>query len=297
MAKSACALLKDLFGDDLFLEVMYHGIDIEKLIMPDIFKLSKEMDIPVIATNDGHYLEKEQSVSHEVLMCMNGSKCLQDPKHLHFPYPEFYLKSAEEMGQIFGHVPQAIYNTLAVAERVDNKDITSNLFGGGTRLPMFDVPKSFNAGKPFEGQFAYLKSLAMEGMRKRGWDASQRHMEALEKELGDIRIAWENNSLDFATYFLIEHDIFDFANKNNILCGPGRGSGFASVLLHALGICYGVDPIGDYGLIWERFLGFDQKRVIREEDFGFEKDKSDISQVIESEELMEENEDDGEFEE
>jgi len=109
-------------------------------------------------------------------------------------------------------------------------------------------------------------------MIEREWHKSEKHIEALKKELRDVRVAWENNGYDFAKYFLIEEDIMRFARDSDILTGPGRGSGYSSVLLHCLGIAYGVDPL-EYGLLWERFLGFDDKFFVKESDFGFEEEK------------------------
>jgi len=249
-AKKVCHLFKDLFKENFFLEVMYHGIPEQAAIIPDIFRLSNEMDIPVVATNDTHYIKKEQALSQEILMCMNTSKCLKDPKRIRFPYGEFYLKSADEMAKIWGHV----------LERFDIEDIKKNLFGG-MRLPKFEVPEGFK--NPFE----YLKHLAAEGMKKKGWDKSSDHVKQLERELNDVQAAYDNNGYDFSTYFLIVKDYIDYARKNNIMVGYGRGSGFGSTLLHCLGICTGVDPLKQ-GLLFERFLGFEKISFVKASDFG-----------------------------
>ena len=252
----------------------------------DVFNLQVEDDETYIANgyvvHNCHYLEKQDSTSHEVLMCMSTSKCLSDPKHLHFPYGEFYLKSAEEMGKIFGHIPQSIYNTVAFAESIDSEDMYKNMFGG-MRLPKFKVPENYT--QDFEGQYKYLRDIAYDGLKGRGWGDSEEHKNTLEKELNDIRVAYESNKYNFAEYFLIEQDIMDFASKSGILTGPGRGSGYASVLLHCIGVAYGVDPL-KYNLLWERFLGFDSKRFIKEDDFGIEEDI--IEKLHEKEELSEE---------
>ena len=285
-AKRICTIFKDIFKEDFFLEVMYHGIDSEGLIIPDIFKLGKELDIPVLASNDCHYLEKSKAASQEVYMCMSTSKCLSDPKHLHFPYGEFYLKSAQEMAVMFGHVPQVLYNTVAFAERIDYEDINKNLFGG-MRLPQFEAPEQYS--KDFEGRFKYLEDMAWAGMKKKGWDKSEKHIETLKMELADTYIVWKNNEYDFARYFLIEQDLMNFASENGILTMPGRGSGFSSVLLHCIGVAYGVDPLDGYNMLWGRFLGFENKRIVKESDFGF-KEEIDVSKIIENKELMAEEE-------
>jgi len=260
-AKKVCAIFKDIFKDDFFLEIMYHGIDAERMIIPDILKLSSELNIPVIATNDVHYVLKEHAKSHEVLSCMNSSKCILDPKRMHHSYDEFYLKSAVEMGMLFSDIPQVLTNTLAVAERVDDNDIVRNLFGG-MKLPNYEIPDGF------KDSFEYLSHLAWDGLKKINKDKSKPHIEALKKELNDIDIALKNNGYDFGTYFLIVEDIISFAKSKGILTGPGRGSGFASVLLRCLGATYGPDPL-EYSLLWERFLGFANSRFIRAEDLGF----------------------------
>jgi len=261
-AKKLCSLFKDIFNENFFLEVMYHGLPSQKAIMPDIFKLSSELDIPVVATNDTHYIKKEHAKSQEVFMCMSSSRCLKDPKRISFPYPEFYLKSAEEMGKIFGSRPSCLKSSVMMAERVDTLDIEKNLFGG-MKLPKFDLPEKY------KNSFDYLSKLSWKGLKREGWDKSEKHIEALKRELEDVRVAKENNNYDFATYFLIIRDYVKYAKDNGILVGAGRGSGYASVMLRCLDITSGVDPL-KYSLLWERFLGFSSLQFIKPSDFGFE---------------------------
>ena len=149
------------------------------------------------------------------------------------------------------------------------------------RLPQFSIPEGY------KDQFDYLEKQAWEGLKRLKWDSSEPHIEALKKELRDIRVAYENNGYDFATYFLIVQDYIKYAKDNNIMVGFGRGSGYASVLLRCLDICSGPDPLR-YGLIWERFLGFDDLQFIKESDFGFEDDIVGISELTSSEEDEEE---------
>jgi DNA polymerase-3 subunit alpha len=278
-AKEVCGVFKDIFGENFFLEVMYHGISEERAIIPLILKLSSDMDIPVVCTNDSHYIYKDQGKSQEVLMCMSQSRCMKDPKRLKFNHMEFYLKSAEEMAKVFGHLPHVLENSVVMAERIDTLDIEKNLFGG-MRLPDFQIPEKYN------NSYDYLCELAWEGMKRIGWDKSKPHVDQLKLELGDVKVAMDNNNYDFSTYFLIVRDYIEFAEKNDILVGCGRGSGYASILLRCLGITYGVDPI-EHGLLWERFLGFDDLRFIKESDFGFQEDmlqkaadKEDFSEDI-----------------
>jgi len=261
-AKKAGTILKDIFKDDFYLEVMYHGIDAEGAIVPDVIKLSEELGCKCICTNDCHYCEKCQGKSQELLMAMSTSRCLTDPKHIHFPHDEFYLKSAQEMAKVFGTKPELLLNTNLVADKIDTNDIMDNLTGK-MRLPRFNIPEGFKT--PYD----YLEKLAIDGLKALGWDNSQKHVERLQMELNDVRIVWENNRYDFATYFLIVRDYIRASQERGILTGCGRGSGFGSVLLRCLGITYGPDPLA-YGLLWERFLGFDSKYFVSERDFGID---------------------------
>ena len=288
-AKKAASIFKDIFKEDFFLEVMFHGINAQAKIIPDIIKLGKELDIPLIATQDAHYLEKDQALSQEVLSCMNMSRCLKDPKHNRMPYDEFYLKSAEEMMKIFKDIPQVIYNTLSVAERVDSEDIVRNLFISGMRLPKIDIPA------PFKDAQEYLEYLAWEGMKKIGWDKSEEHVKRLKLEIGDIKVAKENNNYDFATYFLIVRDYVNYANEKGVLVGPGRGSCYASVLLRCINVTYGLDPMC-YNLFWERFLGFCGQKFVTEKDFGFDS-KEQLVPISQLEENYDGIENDSEDEE
>ena len=258
IAKKVATKLKDIFKDDFYLEVMFHGIDAERYIIPDIFKLGEELNIKIVASNDCHYSKKEDGKSHEVLMCMSTSRCIKDDKRLRFPYHEFYLKSAEEMAMIFKGHESALYNTNEIYQKVDVDNLKINF--GGMRLPNFPLPSGFS--DPFE----YLKFLSFEGLKESGLEKSEKHLVRLKMELDDIKIAKDNNNYDFATYFLIVRDYINYSRENNILTGCGRGSGFGSLLLKCLGITYGVDPL-EHDLLWERFLGFDSKKFVKLSDF------------------------------
>lgn len=277
-ALQICGMFNEMFKGNFFLEVMYHGLREEKAIIPDILKISSELNIPVVATNDTHYIKKEHSSSQEVLMCMNSSKCIKDPKRIHFPYNEFYFKSAQEMLRMFKDIPHVITNSKELADRIDTASIERELFGG-MKLPVFNIPKDSTSPQN------YLEKLAWEGLKKQGWDKSKEHVEALKKELNDVRVAKDVNNYDFATYFLIVRDYIQQAKERGVLAGCGRGSGYASVLLRCLGITYGADPI-KYSLIWERFLGFDDVRFIKESDFGLQ----DEINTLDKDELDEDRE-------
>lgn len=262
-AKKAATIYKDIFGEDFFLEIMFHGLDAEAKVLPEIIRLATELGIPLLATNDCHYISKEDAEYHEVLMCMSSGRCIRDPKRIKFPYEEFYFKSAEEMWKVFGHIPSALENTLALAERVDYSELIFVEDGGQMRLPKFDLPPDFH-GSPLE----YLNILAWQGLKDLKLDKSQPHIERLRQELSDLKLIWDTKRYDFATYFLIVEDIMRFAKKNGIAAGI-RGSGYGSLLLKCLKIVEGVDPL-EFDLMWERFLGFDTKFFISEEDFGID---------------------------
>lgn len=257
-AKKSVAIFKDIYNEDYYLEAMYHGIELEGKILPDIYKLGKEMGVKVIATNDNHYVRKEDAECQQVVMCISSGKTLNDPKRIRFPYQEFYFKSKEEMAKIFGHVPSCMTNTLEVAEKCDYSDI---VLGGNMLLPKFDIPDGY------KNSYHYLCKLAYDGLKNLGLSDSIAHKERLEIELGDIKLIWDTKRYDFTTYFLIVEDIMRFAAKNGIAAGV-RGSGCGSLLLKCLGI---VDPAIDpikHNLLWERFLGFDDSTFLSEEDFG-----------------------------
>lgn len=295
-AKAAAGLLAELFGDDFYLEGDYHGIDAQALILPKILKLGKEINRKVICANDVHYTRKEQARSQEVLMAMSSSSCIKDPKRIHFPYDEFYLKSADEMFDIFGSHPEMLLNTCEIADKVEDF-----LKTGGFRLPAFDITAARQqiGGQvvqiPTEiqqlihiprghEQVKFLEERAWAGMVKLGWDKSPEHLQEYKKEMHDLKIALQNNKMDFWTYFLIEWNIMKKARDKGILTGPGRGSGYASLILRCLGVTYGPDPL-KYGLLWERFLGFDDKYFISDADWGF--DGEGQEEEIEVEELDE----------
>jgi len=285
VAKEVAGILKEILDGNFFLEIMYHGIPEEKEIAEGIFKLSKDLDLPVICTNDSHYIYDRQGESHEVLLCMSQGRCVKDPKRLSFGYHEFYLKSAEQMYKMFGSIPHVFSNSVAMAERIDTADIEKNLFGG-MRLPHFEIPKEYS------NAYDYLCKLAEEGMKRIGWDKSEEHVKALKMELEDVKVAYESNNYDFSTYFLIVRDYIQWSKEKGILVGCGRGSGYASVLLRCLDITYGVDPL-EQGLLWERFLGFDDKIFVKESDFGLTEDlvqkAADIGDDLTDERELEED--------
>ncbi len=257
-AKKAAGIFQDIFGEDFYMEVMYHGISKEGKILPDIQKIAKELNIKIIATNDCHYIKQEDAEYQQYVMCMSSGRCIRDPKRIKFPYDEFYFKSKEEMCKIFGHMPSSMSNTVELSEKCDYSDISF----GQMKLPKFDIPADSKCSNPFE----YLKLLAITGCKKLGLDKSQKHIQRLKTELSDIKLIYDTKKDDFASYFLMVEDIMRFAEKNEINCGI-RGSGYGSVLCQCLRITEGVDPL-EQDLLWERFMGFDDKYFLCDADFG-----------------------------
>jgi DNA polymerase-3 subunit alpha len=220
--------------DNYFLEIQDHGISEQKRIIPDIIKLSEETGIGLVATNDIHYLKKEDAKYQDVLMCIQMEKTVEDPNRMRFETEEFYIKSPEEMSALFGYAPNAIENTAKIAARC-NVDFDFNT----RHLPSYDVPDGKDA-------FEYLKELCADGLCKRYSPVTQELRERLDYELGVIK------SMGFVDYFLIVWDFIHFARNNDVMVGPGRGSAAGSIVAYTLGIT-NIDPI-KYGLIFERFL-------------------------------------------
>ena len=234
-AKKIALKYAEVLGkDNYFLEIQDHGLSEQKRIIPDMLRLSEETGIGLVATNDIHYLKKEDAKYQDVLMCIQMEKKVDDPDRMKFETEEFYIKSPEEMASLFEYVPQAIENTEKIAKRC-NVD-----FDFGTRhLPAYAVPDGKDA-------FEYLRELCQSGLEKRYSPVSDELQKRLDYELGVIK------SMGFVDYFLIVWDFIHFAKNNGVMVGPGRGSAAGSIVAYSLGITT-VDPI-KYGLIFERFL-------------------------------------------
>jgi len=265
-AKQAAGVMKEIFGDDYYLEIMWHGLASEAKIMPGIQKLGKELDIKIIATNDNHYVKKEDADAQQLLMCVSSGRSIKDPNRIRFPYDEFYIKSQAEMYKMFSHIPQILRNTMEISEKCDYSDLIFVEDGGNMRLPHIEIPDKYPS--PID----YLEYLAWKGFKEQNLDITPEHTERLQRELDDVRLIWDTKRYDFATYFLIVNDIIQFTRVNNIAYGI-RGSGYGSMLLRCLKITYGADPITQ-GLLWERFLGFDNSFFLSEADFGCKSNKN-----------------------
>ncbi|MBR4954088.1 MAG: DNA polymerase III subunit alpha, partial [Oscillospiraceae bacterium] len=233
-AKQRAEWLKELFGEDFYLEIQDHGIEDEKRACNGIFRIHEETGIPLVVTNDAHYTEHSDAKNQDVLMCIQMGKTLDDSDRMRFEGEEFYLKSEEEMAQLFPEFPEAIANTSRIAEKC-NFDFEF----GHYHLPEFRLPEGET------DSFAYLQKLCDEGFNKRFADRPEVHKQ-LEYELDMIR------RMGFVDYFLIVSDFIAYAKGKKIPVGPGRGSAAGSVVSYCLGIT-DVDPI-KYSLYFERFL-------------------------------------------
>ncbi len=251
-AKSLAIRLNDMFGqDNFYLELQDHGIDLQKKVNTSLIRLSKETDIPLVATNDVHYTNKEDRDIHDVLLCIQTGKIVQDENRMRFPTGEFYLKSPEQMKKLFAYAPEAIENTVKIAKRC-NFD-----FDFKTRhLPIY----------PLEGISAkdYLKDLCQKGLYERYDNVNDELRERLKFELDIIF------QMGFEDYFLITWDFIKYAKDNGIIVGPGRGSCGGSVVAYVLRIT-DVDPM-KYDLIFERFLN-PERITMPDIDIDFEDER------------------------
>jgi DNA polymerase-3 subunit alpha len=238
-AKEAVASYRDIFGKDRFLlEVQRHGIDKQDQVNAALVSLGKDFGLRLCATNDLHYVHRHDSEAHDVLLCLQTGARFNDPNRWRFSTQENYLKTAEEMAESFSDLPDSLASTLDVADMVD---LTLKL--GETLLPPFDVPDGLTPDQ-------YLRKLVEDGIGWRYEVASPAVKERAENELFVI------GQTGYASYFLIVWDFYNFARKNGIAVGPGRGSAAGSLVSYCLGIT-NLDPL-EHGLIFERFLNIDR---------------------------------------
>ncbi|HVH63933.1 MAG TPA: DNA polymerase III subunit alpha [Candidatus Dormibacteraeota bacterium] len=238
-ARESVATYRDIFGKDRFLlEVQRHGIDRQIAVNETLGRFGKEFGLRVCATNDLHYVHRHDSEAHDVLLCLQTGARFNDPNRWRFSTQENYLKTPEEMIETFSDLPEALASTLEVAEQVNLK---LNL--GATLLPPFDVPDGLTPDQ-------YLRKLVMQGLDWRFGAPTPAAKERAELELAVI------SQTGYASYFLIVWDFYNYARKNGIVVGPGRGSAAGSLVSYCLGIT-NLDPI-EHGLIFERFLNIDR---------------------------------------
>jgi len=234
-AKKAALTYRDIFGENnFFLELQDHGIPEQKTVNQGLIRLSKETGIKLVATNDVHYIYAEDAESHDILLCIQTQKKVTDENRMKYEGGQYYLKSPEEMYQIFPYAKEALENTYEIAKRC-NVTITF----GEYKLPVYPVPAPYTS-------FEYLKQLCTEGLKERYKEVTKELWNRLEYELETI------NNMGFVDYFLIVWDFIKYAKDNGIMVGPGRGSAAGSIVSYALKIT-DIDPI-KYNLLFERFL-------------------------------------------
>ncbi|MBZ4686749.1 MAG: DnaE [Clostridiales bacterium] len=244
---------KDIFGENNFyLELQDHGLSEQRKVNRVLVEMSKKLGIPLVATNDVHYTKKEDAKIHDVLLCIQTGKTLQDEERMKFATSEFYLKSADEMRLLFGEIPDALTNTVKIAERCNVE-----FDFGELHLPDYQVPEGYD-------KQSYLEKLCHDGLKKRYSKITPEIKERLQHELRIIK------QMGYPGYFLIVWDLVNFARKKGILVGPGRGSAAGSLVAYVLGIT-NIDPL-KYDLLFERFLN--PERVTMPDidiDFCFER--------------------------
>ncbi len=237
-AKKALGEYQEILGrDNFYLEIMRLGLKNEEKVIGELLTLSREFDAPIVATNDCHYYFSEDYKAHDVLLCIGTKKVLSDKERLRFETKEAYFRSPEEMAIKFDDLPEALTNTMLIAERCNLLIDTS---GRDVKLPVFPRPEQFPT------DFDYLKALALEGIKEKFTKIDAEVEERLNYELSVIK------KMGLAGYFLIVRDIIQFARSKGIPVGPGRGSAVGSLVLYALGIT-DVNPLR-YNLLFERFL-------------------------------------------
>lgn len=233
---------QDIFGkENYYLELMDHGIADQKRQNEKLVELSKKTGVPLVVTNDCHYVKKEDAAAHDALLCIGTGSTLIEPNRMRFDEHEFYYKSPEEMYKLFSHCPEAVRRTLEIAERC-NIEIKLDQ----TLLPHFEVPTG-------ESVDSYLEKLCHEGMQRRYGSGASQHADRLQYELAVIR------KMGFSGYFLIVWDFVHWAKNNGIPVGPGRGSGAGAIVSYVLGIT-DICPM-KYGLLFERFLNPDRRSM------------------------------------
>lgn len=238
-AKESALWYKELFGDRYYLEIQNHQLEQEKSVMPKLIALARECDIPLVLTNDCHYLHQEDHEAHDILLCIQTGKLLNDPGRMRYNTTHLYFKSPAEMREIFPEVPEAYDNTLKIAQRID-LELRYDKF----LLPNVETPPEF----PEMGE--YLKHLCLEAAKKKYPAMSTEVEERIDYELGVIK------RMGFEGYFLVVKDIIDSARLRDVPVGPGRGSAAGSIIAYLLDITK-IDPI-KYGLLFERFLNPDR---------------------------------------
>lgn len=283
-AKEVALLYNDIFKDGFYLEIQNHGMDEQRKVTEANIKLSEETGIPLVATNDVHYINQSDSAAHDILMCIQTGKTIEDDNRRRYPSDQFYLKSAEEMWDMFSYVPEALENTTKIASEC-NFDYEFHV----SKLPKFPVPDGMEP-------YIYLRNICYSGLIERyevfkevknkplnvesivdyykNNEEACGYIERLEYELSVIK------QMGYVDYFLITWDFIRFANENGIPTGPGRGSAAGSIVAYTLGITK-IDPI-KYSLLFERFLNPERVSMPDiDSDFCYERRQEVIDYVVE----------------
>ena len=261
MYEAGCEAAKryeGIFGKgNFFLELQDHGIPEQKYVNPQLIRMSQELGIDLVCTNDVHYTYAQDADAHDILLCIQTGKKVTDENRMRYDGGQYYLKSPEEMAELFPYAPQALENTCKIVE----------IEFGVTKVPHFEVPQGFDS-------WTYLNHLCNEGMKRRYPDADEEKKKRLEYELSVI------HKMGYVDYFLIVWDYINYAKTHGIAVGPGRGSAAGSIVSYCLGIT-DIDPI-KYSLIFERFLN--PERVSMPDidvDFCYERRQEVIDYVVE----------------
>ena len=234
-ARDYALKMESIFGKgNFYLELQDHGIQEQQAVNQGVLRISRETGIPLVVTNDAHYLRREDAAMQDVLLCVQTGKTVDDENRMKFQTEEFYLKSEEELKQLFPNVPEAFENTVKIADRC-NLEFVFNEY----HLPSFPVPEGYTNEE-------YFRKLCMDGFRERYTDPPAHYLERLEYEIGVI------SRMGYVNYYLIVWDFIRYAKESGIPVGPGRGSGAASIVAYCMHITE-VDPM-KYALIFERFL-------------------------------------------
>ncbi len=253
----------DLFGDDFYIEIQRHNIKEQDIINEILLKFSKKYNVPVIATNDSHYTDREDYNAHDILLCINTGEKKSTPgyddfvnddvnlrdRRFKFPNDQFYFKTKAEMTELFRDIPESIDNTSQIVDKVELLNLKKDIL-----LPNFPIPPAFQVHEDTkQNQWEYLRHLTYEGARERYSEITEAIRERIDFELFTIK------TMGFAGYFLIVSDFIRAGRELNVFVGPGRGSAAGSVVAYCIGIT-NIDPV-KYNLLFERFLNPDRKSM------------------------------------
>jgi DNA polymerase-3 subunit alpha len=274
----------DMFGEDYYIELQRHNIKEQDIINQTLLKFAKKYNVPVIATNDSHYTEKDDYNAHDILLCINTGEKQSTPglddfvnddtvvknRRFKFPNDQFYFKTTEEMQELFSDVPQSLDNTNIIIDKVEVLNLKKDIL-----LPAFPVPKEFQTSDDGNlNQWNYLHHIAYEGAKERYGEVTEEIRERLDFELFTVK------TMGFAGYFLIVSDFIKAGRNLGVFVGPGRGSAAGSVVAYCIGIT-NIDPI-KYNLLFERFLNPDRKSMPDiDTDFDDEGRQKVIDYVVE----------------